>query len=738
MERLYTSPSVSELRARLTPRQAVGVAIGVAAAYLVGAQVGLALTFVPATTSVLWPPNAILTATLLLVPVRSWWLCLGAAFPVHLALEMGAGFSPLLVVLLFLSNCSEALIAAGGLRRLGGAPPRFDTLQRVVLFICVAGLLAPIVSSFFDAAIVALLRDEPYWNVWRTRVFANMLTELSVVPALVLGFEAVRQRRWCSGKRMLEGTALVASLLVVAAAVFGDLRFGSTVPGIPQTPTVFILPWFFWAAVRFGVGGVSMALLASAVVASVATATGHRPFEMLPPLESLLAVQLYLTVIGAALMCLGGLLDERRQAAADLAERLQFEGLLAQLSASFVRPRRASVRSAYDECLGRLGEFLHADIVLLATGPTMRGDARYCQWRRGEAGPNVVGRGAAQFAWAQALVDNGDTVAIASLDALPARASADRAALEALNLQSAVLVPFVTRGAVHGVLTIGCGSARDWRSNEIRQIRVLAEVLSNASAREQAEFEVQRAHQELAQVARMVSMGELTTSLAHDLNQPLTGILSNAQAASRFLDDDQPPLTELREIVSDIIDDNRRARDVITRMRDMLARRDSRREPVDINAVVRDVALLITSETIIRNVSVTMAFAPGPVSVIGARIELQQAMLNVLTNAMEAVADRPVAQRLIDVAVEGDVHDDADETAEVRIVVRDSGAGLAPGTEAHLFEPCFDEDQPGGIGLAVARSIVENHGGMIAASCGSSGGAVVTILLPQAQGSSVK
>jgi C4-dicarboxylate-specific signal transduction histidine kinase len=367
----------------------------------------------------------------------------------------------------------------------------------------------------------------------------------------------------------------------------------------------------------------------------------------------------------------------------------------------------------------------------------MRGDARYCQWRRGEVGANVVGRGAAHFPWAQAFVDNGDTVAIASLDALPAEASADRAAFEALNLQSAVLVPFVTHGAVHGALTIGGVGARDWRSNEIRQIRLLAEVLSNASAREQAEFEVQRAHQELAQVARMVSMGELTTSLAHDLNQPLTGILSNAQAASRFLDEDQPSLIELREIVSDIIDDNRRARDVITRTRDMLTRRDSRREPVDINAVVRDVALLITSETIIRNVSVTMAFAPGPVSVIGARIELQQAMLNVLANAMEAVADRPVAQRLIDVAIEGDVRDGADETAEVRIVVRDSGAGLQPGSEAHLFEPCFTEDQPGGIGLAVARSIVENHGGMIAASCVAQG-AVVTISLPQAQGSNVE
>ena len=167
------------------------VAAIVAAGYYLGAHVGLALTFPPSTTSVLWPPNAILTAALLLVPPRHWWVCLGAALPVHLLLETGAGFSPSLATLLFATNCSEALIGATGVRLFSDAPTRLDSVRRVLAFIGAAGLAAPILSSFADAAVVNELRGEPYWNVFRARMFANVLTELGVVPAILLGGRAL-------------------------------------------------------------------------------------------------------------------------------------------------------------------------------------------------------------------------------------------------------------------------------------------------------------------------------------------------------------------------------------------------------------------------------------------------------------------------------------------------------------------------------------------------------------------
>jgi signal transduction histidine kinase/integral membrane sensor domain MASE1 len=734
VERFPASPTSPTIR-RLSITDSVRVGIAVAVAYYFGAQIGLALTFVPATTSVLWPPNAILTSALLLVPVRAWWICLAAAFPVHVLLETSAGFSLPLVVLLFLTNCSEAVIAAGGMRVATQMPTRFDTLHGMALFIGIAGFLAPLLSSFADATVVSTFQGEPYWNVWRTRVLSNTLTELSVVPAVILGLGVLARRRRPDLGRLVEGCGLVVGLLVVAAVVYGNMPF-MTMPGVPRTPTVLLLPLFFWAAVRFGVGGVSTALLVSALVASVSAMTGHRPFDVLPPLESLMAVQMYLTVMGVPLMCMAALLDERRRAALDLSERLGFEALLALISASFVRPLHGSLSSAYDESLARIGEFFQADsVALLDVGSSVRLDDRVRQWRRRAELPELATRVGSSLPWVQRHVVSGETVVFESLDVLPAEATVDRHSFAAAGLQSAVVVPSAVRGTMHGALAVATSRGRQWGDSHVERIRLLAEVVANACAREEAEFEVQRVRHELAQVARLVSMGELTSSLAHELNQPLTGILSNAQAATHYLAEDDPSLVELRAIVSDIIDDDRRARDVLQRMREMLTRRDVAPEVLDLNDVVRDVAMLITSETIIRNVSVTVRFAGEPVLVVGARVELQQAVLNVLTNAMEAVADREVTDRLVAVRVELSATGAADTPRDVRLTVQDSGAGLKPGSETHLFEPSFAMSAHGiGMGLAVARSIIENHGGTITAGNAASGGAVITICLPQAQG----
>ena len=162
------------------------VALLVCAGYYIGANIGFILRFPPATPSVMWPPNAILTAILLLAPPRRWWLYLLAAFPAHLAAELGMAWPLSLVLALFITNCSEALLAAAGMRWWSDAPVRFDTLRRAVVFIVVVGLLAPLVSSFADAAAVATLRGEPYWLVWRIRLFSNVLTAITLVPALVI------------------------------------------------------------------------------------------------------------------------------------------------------------------------------------------------------------------------------------------------------------------------------------------------------------------------------------------------------------------------------------------------------------------------------------------------------------------------------------------------------------------------------------------------------------------------
>src|SRR5882672_9269726 len=169
-------------RARAIGRVAA-TAVLVGVAYYVGAKVGLVLRLPPAMSSVFWPPNSILTATLLLSPRRRWWLYLLAAFPAHLAGALPADFP--IPLALFVTNCSEALLAAVCVRWFNDAPARLDTLRRMVVFIVGAVLIAPFGSSFLDAAAVNVLHGEPYWLVWRTRFFSNVLTELTVVPAIL-------------------------------------------------------------------------------------------------------------------------------------------------------------------------------------------------------------------------------------------------------------------------------------------------------------------------------------------------------------------------------------------------------------------------------------------------------------------------------------------------------------------------------------------------------------------------
>ena len=332
-------------------------------AYYVGAHLGLILRFPPATPSVMWPPNAILTATLLLAAPRRWWIYLLAAFPAHLAAELGA-LPTSLVLGLFVTNCSEALIAAAGVRWLsgGGAPSRFDTLRRVAAFIVAAVVLAPFLSSFLDAIVVTSLRGEPYWVVWKTRFFSNVMTELTLVPALVMAVTTlVPWLHTASLARRAEAGLLAVSLLTVGTTVFtGALDASRVVPGAPGAPVLFLVPFMLWAAVRFGLGGASASLLTTALLAIWAATHGHGPFVALPLAESVFALQVFLTIVGITFISLAALIDQRRRAQEEVRERLRFEELRAQLSGAFVHLPHQALDDAFETWLRRLGEFLWA------------------------------------------------------------------------------------------------------------------------------------------------------------------------------------------------------------------------------------------------------------------------------------------------------------------------------------------------------------------------------------------
>jgi signal transduction histidine kinase len=258
-------------------------------------------------------------------------------------------------------------------------------------------------------------------------------------------------------------------------------------------------------------------------------------------------------------------------------------------------------------------------------------------------------------------------------------------------------------------------------------VMVLATAITERRA---AEHETERQRGELAHVTRLSTLGELGTSLAHELNQPLTAMLSNVQAARRFLSADSPDVREVREILEDVVQDNHRATEVIARLRALVRKETPHFLPLDAGDVVRDVLPLVHSDAILRNSRVSVDVAPGLPPVRGDRIQLQQVVLNLLLNAFEAMKDRPAHEREVVVRV------DRDGAEMVRIAVRDRGTGLSADAAGKIFQPFYTTKPNGlGMGLSISRSIIEGHAGRLQAENNTDRGATFSFTLPVAAGS---
>ena len=244
--------------------------------------------------------------------------------------------------------------------------------------------------------------------------------------------------------------------------------------------------------------------------------------------------------------------------------------------------------------------------------------------------------------------------------------------------------------------------------------------------RKRAELDAQAARSELAHMARVATLGELASSFAHQLNQPLTAIVANAQAGRRLMASGDRG-GEVPSVLEDIAADGLRAGTVILRLREMLRKDDPRPVPIDVATLVQDVAALVANDALIREVSLRLSLPPSPLTVHGDRIQLQQAMLNVLMNAFEAVGDGK-AGRLVEVDAR------AMDGHGVVIDVTDTGPGL-PMPATRVFEAFYTTKPYGmGMGLPIVRTIVEAHGGSVGAANSPRGGAVFSVRLPLATG----
>jgi PAS domain S-box-containing protein len=242
--------------------------------------------------------------------------------------------------------------------------------------------------------------------------------------------------------------------------------------------------------------------------------------------------------------------------------------------------------------------------------------------------------------------------------------------------------------------------------------------------RRRAELEADSHRRELAHLGRVATLGELTGALAHELSQPLTAVLNNAEAARRLVDRDPPDLEQIRAALDDIIRNDRRAGTVIDRLRSLLRKGDTVRQTIDVNDVVRETLDLAFGELLSRRVAVTRTLDDAVAPVLGDRVQLQQVVLNLVMNACDAMDGTPAADRRLVVST-------ANGEGYVRLAVTDRGRGIPDGQLEQVFEPFVTfRDRGLGLGLAISRSIVKAHGGSIRAENNADGGATFHCALP--------
>jgi len=250
------------------------------------------------------------------------------------------------------------------------------------------------------------------------------------------------------------------------------------------------------------------------------------------------------------------------------------------------------------------------------------------------------------------------------------------------------------------------------------------------ATRLQAEVKAAQLRDELAHSARVTMMGELATTLAHEINQPLAAILSNAQATRRWLKADHPNLDEVRATVDDIIADDKRAGEIIHRMRALMKKGDHKPQRIDLAQAIRDVAALLQGELIAADVTLRLDLPPEPLPVDADEVAMQQVLLNLMMNGIQAMkeAGGRIRQLHVHAARAGE---------SVVVTVHDTGKGISEETRARLFEPFFTTKTSGlGVGLAICRRIAEAHGGRLEVGVASTGGATFLFSLPTPEATS--
>jgi signal transduction histidine kinase len=416
-----------------------------------------------------------------------------------------------------------------------------------------------------------------------------------------------------------------------------------------------------------------------------------------------------------------------RQPVAASLEGMRFERFIEELSASFVL-------SSVDEIGGEIDRWIR-EIVLglnLDRGALDQIDPKSGKlvvrhsWSRDQLFKLPIGMEFAQPApWFNGVMMSGRTLAFSKVSELPPEFfDSDWKTFSRYVPKSNVTVPLRVGGEVVGAVGFATmRKERTWSPRLIHRLELVGQIFGNALERRRAAEEITLLRHELSHVSRSVVMGELTASLTHQLNQPIGAILMNAEEIQRMLESAEPDLENLRAAVADIIEDDLRATETIKGLRNFFRKSEVNKTPLDLRDVVAEVMRMVRSDALLRKVGLSFEPPLARMRVAGDRVQLQQVILNLVLNAFDALSEK---EDLREVSISMRV-----DKGEVRMAICDSGNGIDPIAIAQIFEPFFTTKPKGmGMGLAIARSIIKAHGGVISARRNQDRGSTFEIVLP--------
>ena len=631
--------------------QAVLSRLGLLALYVVTAKIGLSLAIVHPSATAVWAPSGIALAALLMLGYRVAVVIFFAAFLANVT-TYGSMVSSIGIAL---GNTCEAALGAYLVNRFAHGRTVLDRLPNIPRFVLFAGILGPAVGATISVTSLTLegyVPSNAHHSIWWTWWLGDGTGNLIVAPLFLL-FSKNDVVLADFRRRGIEGVLLVVSIVVTGFLAFGDLLPSET----KSYPLTYLcIPALAWAAVRFGRWEVATAVVALESIAIAETLRGHGPFSRGNENESLLLLQAFMAIVTVTMLSVATLIWERR--------RVQ-EALMAEAIPHQVWGCRSD------------GSLNYCNEQWLNFTGLRREDARRESW----------------------------TARVHPADLERVR----KAREEAARRHAPYEVELRLRGAD--------GSYRRFVSratglyDENGQVIQWFGTNTDVEERRQVDEALREAHAELAHVARLTTMGELVVSLAHELNQPLAGVITNGEACRRWLDRDPPNLGEAMNAVRRVIRDAARAGDVVAHTRAFIQRMPSERVPVDVGQVIRESLAFVAADVARHGVVVREMLSEDLPPVLADRIQLQQVVLNLILNGIEAMEH--MADQTRDLLIRTE-RGEVGGSPGVLVTVRDTGAGVEEKNLERLFDAFYTTKPDGlGMGLSISRSIVEAHEGRL-------------------------